>query len=41
MTIAAMSWPQASVYIALIIAAGLVAGVLVWSNFRTSCRPCE
>jgi hypothetical protein len=33
--IAALSWPQASVYIALIAAAGLVVAVLIWSIFRT------
>jgi hypothetical protein len=35
MTIAALTWPQASVYIALITAAGLVVAVAVWSIFRT------
>jgi hypothetical protein len=35
MTIAALNWPEAAVYIAAIIAAGLVASVLVWSVFRT------
>jgi hypothetical protein len=35
MTIAALDWPEAAVYIAVIIAAGLVASVLVWSIFRT------
>jgi hypothetical protein len=34
-SIAALSWPQASVYIALIAAAGLVVAVLIWSIFRT------
>jgi uncharacterized membrane-anchored protein YhcB (DUF1043 family) len=35
MTIAALTWPLASVYVALIIAAGLVLSVIVWSIFRT------
>ena len=35
MTIAALSWPAASMYIALIAAVGLVAAVLIWSIFRT------
>jgi cytochrome c-type biogenesis protein CcmH/NrfG len=35
MTIADLTWPQASVYIALIAAVGLVVAVLVWSIFRT------
>jgi hypothetical protein len=35
MTIAALNWPEAAVYIAVIIAAGFVAAVLVWSIFRT------
>jgi uncharacterized membrane-anchored protein YhcB (DUF1043 family) len=35
MTIAALPWPLASVYVALIIAAGLVLSVIVWSIFRT------
>jgi hypothetical protein len=35
MTIAALSWPEASVYIALIVTVGLVVSVLVWSIFRT------
>lgn len=35
MTIAALSWPTASVYIALILAAGIVVAVLIWSIFRT------
>ena len=35
MTIAALSWPQASVYIALIVSAGFVLAVLIWSMFRT------
>lgn len=35
MTIAALSWPAASVYIALIVSVALVAAVLIWSIFRT------
>ena len=35
MTIAELSWPAASVYIALILAVGLVVAVLIWSIFRT------
>jgi len=35
MLTAALSWPQASVYIALIVGAALVLAVLVWSIFRT------
>lgn len=35
MTVAALSWPQASVYIALIAAVGLIVAVLIWSVFRT------
>jgi hypothetical protein len=35
MTIAALNWPEASVYIAVIVAAGLVVAVLIWSIFRT------
>jgi len=35
MTIASLSWPAASVYIALIAAVALVVAVLVWSIFRT------
>jgi TRAP-type C4-dicarboxylate transport system permease small subunit len=34
-TIAALSWPAASVYIALIVSVALVAAVLIWSIFRT------
>jgi chromate transport protein ChrA len=34
-TIAALTWPQASVYIALILACGFVVAVLIWSIFRT------
>jgi hypothetical protein len=35
MTIAVLSWPEASVYIAVIVAVGLVVAVLIWSIFRT------
>jgi hypothetical protein len=35
MTIATLTWPQATVYIALIAAVGLVVSVLIWSIFRT------
>ena len=35
MILAALSWPQASVYVALIISAGLILAVLIWSIFRT------
>lgn len=35
MTIAALSWPAASLYIALIAAVALVATVLIYSIFRT------
>jgi hypothetical protein len=35
MSIAALSWPQATVYVALIAAFGLVVSVLIWSIFRT------
>jgi hypothetical protein len=35
MTIAALNWPAAAVYIAVIVTAGLVVAVLVWSIFRT------
>ena len=35
MMIATLTWPQASIYIALIAAAGLVVAVLIWSIFRT------
>jgi uncharacterized membrane-anchored protein YhcB (DUF1043 family) len=34
-TIAALTWPQASVYVALIAAVGLIVAVLIWSVFRT------
>jgi divalent metal cation (Fe/Co/Zn/Cd) transporter len=35
MSIAALNWPAAAVYIAVIVATGLVVTVLVWSIFRT------
>jgi hypothetical protein len=35
MSIAALSWPAASVYIAVIVAIAIVVGVLIWSIFRT------
>jgi TRAP-type C4-dicarboxylate transport system permease small subunit len=35
MNIAALSWPAASVYVALIAAVGLVVAVLIRSIFRT------
>ena len=35
MTIAALNWPEATVYVALIAAFGLVVSVLIWSIFRT------
>jgi TRAP-type C4-dicarboxylate transport system permease small subunit len=35
MTIAALSWPAAAVYIALIAAVALVVSVLIHSIFRT------
>jgi TRAP-type C4-dicarboxylate transport system permease small subunit len=35
MTIAALSWPAASIYIALIVGVALVAAVLIWSIFQT------
>jgi hypothetical protein len=35
MTLAALTWPEASVYVAVIAAGGLVVAVLVWSIFRT------
>lgn len=35
MTIAALSWPAAFVYVAVIAAVGLVVAVLIWSIFRT------
>jgi hypothetical protein len=35
MSVGALSWPAASVYVALILAAGLVTSVLIWSIFKT------
>jgi hypothetical protein len=35
MTIAALNWPAASIYIAVIAALALVTSVLIWSIFRT------
>jgi hypothetical protein len=35
MSLAALTWPQASVYVALIISGGVVLAVLIWSIFRT------
>ena len=35
MTIAALSWPEATVYATAIASAGLVVAVLIWSIFRT------
>ena len=35
MTIAALSWPAASIYVALIVGVALVAAVLIWSIFQT------
>jgi hypothetical protein len=35
MSIAAMTWPEAAVWISGIAALGLVLSVLVWSIFRT------
>lgn len=35
MLVAALTWPQAAVYVALILSAGLVLAVLIWSIFRT------
>jgi cytochrome c-type biogenesis protein CcmH/NrfG len=35
MAMAALSWPAASIYIAVIIAVALVVSVLIWSIFRT------
>jgi len=33
--IAALSWPAASIYIALIVSVAFVVAVLTWSIFRT------
>jgi hypothetical protein len=35
MTFAALTWPEASVYIALVLGASLAVSVLIWSIFRT------
>ncbi len=35
MTIAALSWPAASIYIAVVVAIALVVAVLIHSIFRT------
>jgi TRAP-type C4-dicarboxylate transport system permease small subunit len=35
MTIAALTWPEAFVYVALIASVALVLAVLVWSMFST------
>ena len=35
MTVAALTWPQATVYATSIAALGLVVIVLIWSIFRT------
>jgi hypothetical protein len=35
LTTAALTWPEASIYVALIGAVGLVLAVLIWSIFRT------
>ena len=35
MTIAALSWPAASIYIAMIVSVAFVAAVLIHSIFRT------
>jgi hypothetical protein len=35
MTFADLTWPEASVYVALILSVGAVVTVLVWSIFRT------
>jgi TRAP-type C4-dicarboxylate transport system permease small subunit len=35
MTVATLTWPQASIYVTLIAGAALVVAVLVWSLFRT------
>jgi hypothetical protein len=34
-TIAALSWPEATVYAAAIASVGLIVAVLIWSTFRT------
>jgi hypothetical protein len=35
MNLAALTWPEAFVYVALIASVGLVLAVLIWSVFRT------
>ena len=35
MSIAALTWPAAVVYVALIVTAGFVFAVTIWSIFRT------
>ena len=35
MTFAALTWPEASVYIAVVLGASFVVAVLIWSIFRT------
>jgi hypothetical protein len=35
MTIAALTWPEAVVYVALIASVALVLAVLIWSMFST------
>jgi hypothetical protein len=35
MTTATLTWPEASIYIALIAAVALVVAVFIWSIFRT------
>ena len=35
MSLATLTWPEASVYIAIIAAAGVALSVLIWSVFRT------
>jgi hypothetical protein len=35
MALATLSWPEAFVYVAVIVTAGLVLSVLIWSIFRT------
>ena len=35
MTLGTLTWPQAAVWIALIVSSGLVVAVLIWSIFRT------
>jgi hypothetical protein len=35
MTVAALSWPEATVYATAIASIGLIVAVLIWSIFRT------